>query len=142
MFWLYCLPGRLLSYLDWLFPEGSGTAAGTHRRRDSKFAHFIRSTLFYAFVAFVIFAWQNGRDQRRHSDEGGGYQLESEEPPHRQDEMPSVDSASTQEDVVEQNAVPHDVEEERQAAPSEAVISNDAAPGEPHSTLPENASSE
>lgn len=65
MLWLYCLPGRILAQLDYLFPEGKGTSAGTRRRKDSKFAHFVRSTAFYLLTFIVVSAFLSHKRHQR-----------------------------------------------------------------------------
>jgi hypothetical protein len=65
MFWLYCLPGKLLMYWQWLFPGNYADVAGTQRRKDSKFIHFIFSTLIYFFAAWVLLQNNNDPQHRK-----------------------------------------------------------------------------
>jgi hypothetical protein len=50
---LYCLPGKLVAELGFLFP-GRGQIWGSARRRESRLAHFLYATAFYAFLFFLI----------------------------------------------------------------------------------------
>lgn len=49
---LYCLPGKLFASLGYLFP-GKGQLWASARRRESRLAHFIFATPFWALVAFM-----------------------------------------------------------------------------------------
>lgn len=55
MFKIYCLPGRSLAYLHWLFPKNYVDVVQSRRQRDSLLIHFALSTIFYLIVVFVIF---------------------------------------------------------------------------------------
>ena len=52
MIWLYCLPGRFLANLGYLFP-GKGELWASRRRKDSGVVHFIYATIFYAVCLYV-----------------------------------------------------------------------------------------
>ena len=49
---LYCLPGRIIAHLEYLFP-GRGQLWASGRRKDSVVSHFIFATLFYALVLYL-----------------------------------------------------------------------------------------
>lgn len=45
---LYCLPGRLIAHLQYLFPKKYMDAVRSKRQRDSVLIHALYSTLVYA----------------------------------------------------------------------------------------------
>lgn len=53
MLQLYCLPGRAIAELFYLFPA-SGTVWASARRRESRIAHFIFATFFYVGAVMLI----------------------------------------------------------------------------------------
>lgn len=57
MWKLYCLPGRLISELGFLFPgRRSGDISATARRRENTFAHFLFATPFWLLAGPYLFA--------------------------------------------------------------------------------------
>ena len=115
MFWLYCLPGRILLYLQWLFPEGEGSAAGTQRRKDSKFAHFLSSTLVYLLIAGIAYAVAHRGERKHHNEQS----VETEDVGAGR---PEVDQSGATEDV-------EAVSPSKTPTPNEAVsIEDDASP--------------
>lgn len=54
MFKLYCLPGKILTHIHWLFPDRMADVAGTHRRKNSRFVHFLYSTVIYVILAALL----------------------------------------------------------------------------------------
>lgn len=48
MFWLYCLPGRMVAHLNWLMPQKNRmNAINTARQKNSTLVHFAISSIFY-----------------------------------------------------------------------------------------------
>lgn len=66
LFSLYCLPGKILAYIAWLYPEGRGSSSGTGRRKKNKFGHFVTSTSLYILIALLYF-WSHQKDFRTKS---------------------------------------------------------------------------
>jgi hypothetical protein len=54
---LYCIPGRLMANLGYLFP-GKGELWASRRRKDNRFVHFIYSSAFYAVCLYFWAASQ------------------------------------------------------------------------------------
>lgn len=50
---LYCLPGKLIAELWYLWPK-KGQIWASGRRREHGFVHFMYSTVFYLIALFVI----------------------------------------------------------------------------------------
>ena len=51
---LYCLPGRAIAHLNWLFPSRHMDAIRSARQHDSTLVHFMSSTGIYIFAAFLL----------------------------------------------------------------------------------------
>jgi len=68
---LYCFPGRLSNWFDYLYPR-SGRAWGTARRKDNQAAHFFTSTALYALLIVLFFLLH--RPTQRPSPETGAPQ--------------------------------------------------------------------
>lgn len=51
---LYCLPGRIIAWLEYFFP-GRGQVWASGRRKDNEIVHFLFSTAVYAFLGYL--AW-------------------------------------------------------------------------------------
>lgn len=49
---LYCLPGRLIAHLQYLFPQKYMDAVRSRRQRDNPFIHALYSTLVYVALGF------------------------------------------------------------------------------------------
>ena len=59
LFKLYCLPGKVLAHLNWLFPDSHMDAVRSARQRDSSLIHFLGSSSLYALIA--LFVWMANR---------------------------------------------------------------------------------
>lgn len=53
--WLFCMPGAVLMWWEYMFP-GRGRVYATGRRYRNRFVQFLYTVLFYGVVAFVCFA--------------------------------------------------------------------------------------
>lgn len=85
LFKLYCLPGKVLAHLHWLFPDTHMDAVRSARQRDSSFVHFLGSSSIYVMIA-VLFWLAN-----------------------RPDAVPSSEAVSEDEQVVEMDAAPQEL---------------------------------
>ena len=63
MWKLFCLPGRLIAELWYLWPKKSQTWASA-RRREHSFVHFFYSIVIYVIVAFFALGALSGDDSR------------------------------------------------------------------------------
>lgn len=59
LFQLYCLPGKLIAELWYLWPK-KGQVFASARRRDHGFVHFLYSTMLYLVTVFILLAGSAG----------------------------------------------------------------------------------
>lgn len=54
LFRAYCLPGRFIAYLHYLFPKTYMQAVRSGRQRGEALIHFVYSTLIYAVLLYWL----------------------------------------------------------------------------------------
>lgn len=86
MFWLYCLPGRWLAQIKYLFPTSYVSSVRTRRQKDSPLAHCITSTIIYiVLLTFLIGSFttepsQAGAENSHAASEAEAVQTQPEQP--------------------------------------------------------------
>jgi hypothetical protein len=52
--WIFCGPGALVMWFEYMFPRSVTGSFGTARRRNAVFLQFVGTMLIYAVVAFSL----------------------------------------------------------------------------------------
>jgi hypothetical protein len=56
--WIFFMPGKVILWIEYMFPKGVGGAFGSARRRNVPLIQVLYSIGFYlAVVMFILLAW-------------------------------------------------------------------------------------